>query len=36
MDYLSDEAGDLPIATAVNLEIVQDYLASKQKAEAAK
>jgi hypothetical protein len=36
MDYLSDETGDLPIATAVNLEIVQDYLATKKKAEAAK
>jgi hypothetical protein len=36
MDYLSDETGDLPIATAVNLEIVQNYLAAKKKAEATK
>ena len=31
MDYLSDETGDLPIATAVNFEIVQDYLAARKK-----
>jgi hypothetical protein len=36
LESLSDETGDLPIATAVNLEIVQDYLATKKKAEAAK
>jgi hypothetical protein len=36
MDSLGDETGDLPLATPVNLEIVQDYLASKKKSEAAK
>jgi hypothetical protein len=36
MESLSDETGDLPIATAVNLEIVQNYLAAKKKADAAK
>jgi hypothetical protein len=36
MESMSDETGDLPIATPVYLEIVQDYLATKKKAEAAK
>jgi hypothetical protein len=36
IESLGDETGDLPTATAVNFEVVQDYLASKRKAEGAK
>jgi hypothetical protein len=31
LESLADETGDLAVATAVNLEVVQTYLASKQK-----
>lgn len=36
MESLSDEIGDLPTATPVNLEIVQEYLATRRKSEGAK
>jgi hypothetical protein len=36
MEALSDETSDVPTASAVNFEIVQEYLASKAKSEAAK
>ena len=36
MESLSDELGDLPTQTPVNLEIVQEYLATRRKSEGAK
>jgi len=36
MESLSDEIGDLTVATPVNLEIVQEYLATRRKSDGAK